>query len=67
MVKPSGGWWVLEGDTQWNSHPYDFHTQMRKVHTDYWTDVFFTFNVVTDWLDWNKNVIQVRIETGVFV
>lgn len=61
IIAPSGGWWALEGDAIWNAHPYDFHKQLRMIHVDFWTDAFFTFGVTTDWLDWNKNVIEVDL------
>lgn len=59
IVSPSGGWWVLQGDAAWNAQPYDFHKQLRMIHVDFWTDVFFGFSLTTDWLDWHKTVIQI--------
>ncbi|XP_076450938.1 endothelin-converting enzyme 1-like [Babylonia areolata] len=61
MVNGSGGWWALQGDGAWAPDRYDFQRQLTKVHVDFWTDAFFTFGLITDWLDWNKNTIQIDL------
>ncbi|KAL8624005.1 hypothetical protein ACOMHN_040631 [Nucella lapillus] len=64
MVNGSGGWWALFGDSAWEgsvSKDYSFQDQLQKVHVDFWTDAFFTFRIITDWLDWNKKAIQINL------
>lgn len=61
MVNGSGGWWALLGDSQWPSPGYSFQEQLKKVHVDLWTDAFFTFSIITDWLDWSKMTIQIDL------
>ncbi|ESO95504.1 hypothetical protein LOTGIDRAFT_85938, partial [Lottia gigantea] len=57
VISKVGGWYVL--DTMEDS--YDYKKMFKKVHVDFWTDALFTFNVRTDWLNWLKTSIQVRI------
>lgn len=61
IVKPSGGWWALKGDTQWAGVNYNFNQQLKLVHVDFWTDAFFTFGLITDWMNWNKRTIQIDL------
>ncbi|KAK7098413.1 hypothetical protein V1264_002714 [Littorina saxatilis] len=61
VVAPSGGWWALQGDDSWNGAGYNFQQQLEKTHVDFWTDAFFTFSIITDWLDWKKSTIQIDL------
>ncbi|ESO95505.1 hypothetical protein LOTGIDRAFT_61818, partial [Lottia gigantea] len=57
VISKVGGWYVI--DTMEDS--YDYKNMLKKVHVDFWTDVLFTFNVKTDWLNWLKTSIQIDL------
>jgi endothelin-converting enzyme len=63
MIKGAGGWSVSKNSTGkvWKKSSFVFKEQLKKIHLQYRTSVFFSFVVEPDDKNSSSNIIQVGI------
>lgn len=58
LINPAGGWNALG---TMDEATYDLTSALKKVHNDFWTDALFSITVGSDWVFYERSIIQVRL------
>ncbi|BFZ04966.1 hypothetical protein BsWGS_08005 [Bradybaena similaris] len=57
VIAPFGGWYVL--NSTWDFAHYNFHNQLKMVHTTFWTPALYSLSLSTDSTNWNNKVLEI--------